>query len=126
MNVPNTNYYKLLSLVLLAAFCLYPLSGQAAGEEVAAGIVALIMGVFFTGFFSLYFLFIALIIGINIGGVIVWVLMLIDCVKRDFPNENDKMIWILVVALTSWVGALIYYFVVKKPADLAGRKEDNK
>lgn len=101
-------------LVLLATFCLSPRLVQAGSEELAAGIVALIMGLLLAGFFSLYFLFIALIIGINVGGIIIWILMLIDCVKRDFPNKDDKMIWVLVIALTSWIGALIYYFVVKR------------
>lgn len=114
MNVPITNYHKILLLVLLAAFYLCPQVVRADSGEVAAGIIALIMGLFFTGFFSLYFLFIALIFGINIGGIIIWILMLVDCVKRDFPNKDDKIVWILVIALTSWIGALIYYFVVKK------------
>ncbi|MBU1178346.1 PLDc N-terminal domain-containing protein [Patescibacteria group bacterium] len=117
MTTHITNYVKFLSLAMLATFCLCPQLAQANSGEVAAGIVALIMGLFFTGFFSLYFLFIALIIGINIGGIIIWVLMLIDCVKRDFPNKDDKTVWILVVALTSWIGALIYYFIVKRKED---------
>ncbi|MFH2105021.1 MAG: PLDc N-terminal domain-containing protein [Parcubacteria group bacterium] len=114
MNVRTINRLKLSSLAWLAAFCLCPQIVRADNGEVAAGIVALVMGLFFTGFFSLYFLFIALIIGINVGGIIIWILMLIDCVKRDFPNKDDKLVWILVIALTSWIGALIYYFVVKR------------
>lgn len=117
MNVHIINRLKVLSLALLAAFCLSPQIARADDGGIVAGVVALVMGVFFTGFFSLYFLFIALIIGINVGGLIIWVLMLIDCVKRDFPNKDDKLIWILVIALTSWIGSLIYYFVVKRKED---------
>lgn len=43
-----------------------------------------------------------------------WVLMIIDIAKRKFKNENDKIIWILIVILLSWLGAVIYYFVIKK------------
>jgi len=48
--------------------------------------------------------------------------MLVDCVKRDennFPSlgENTKIIWILIIALAGWVGAIIYYFMVKQKMD---------
>jgi prolipoprotein diacylglyceryltransferase len=47
-----------------------------------------------------------------IVGFVLWIVMLIDCVKREFPKENDKMVWILVLALTNWIGGFIYYFVI--------------
>lgn len=55
----------------------------------------------------------------TMGAIVFWILMLIDVAKRkvdDFPNknENDRLLWILVVALASWVGALVYYFAVYK------------
>jgi len=64
------------------------------------------------------FLFWGIIMLICAGGFVIWLLMLIDCAKRDFcPNkENDKLIWILVIVLVGWIGAIIYYFVVKRPA----------
>jgi amino acid transporter len=40
-----------------------------------------------------------------------WIWMIVDAAKREFP---DKAIWILVIVLTHFVGALIYYFAVKK------------
>ena len=51
-----------------------------------------------------------------IFGIIFWVKMIIDAAKRQFPKENDKVVWILVIVLASFIGALIYYFVVKKKA----------
>ena len=44
---------------------------------------------------------------------IFWILMIIDCVKRDFKGENDKVVWILVLVFLGFLGAVIYYFVVK-------------
>ena len=102
---------------MLAAFCLYPRLAGADSGEAAAGVAALIMGIFFTGFFSLWFLFVSLMVCVNIGGMILWIIMLIDCVKREFSNENDKLIWTLVIVFAGWIGALIYYFVVKKEED---------
>lgn len=48
-----------------------------------------------------------------------WVLMLIDCLKRDFKKDIEKIAWILVLIFLHLLGAIIYYFVVKvtsKPA----------
>lgn len=45
---------------------------------------------------------------------IFWILMIIDVAKRKFKNENDKIVWILIVILLYWLGAVIYYFVIKK------------
>ncbi|MCX6694762.1 MAG: PLD nuclease N-terminal domain-containing protein [Candidatus Altiarchaeota archaeon] len=47
--------------------------------------------------------------------------MLIDCVKREFKDQNEKIVWILILALTNWIGAVIYYFLVKRKADAEGR-----
>ncbi|MBR9704842.1 hypothetical protein GOV12_05500 [Candidatus Pacearchaeota archaeon] len=47
--------------------------------------------------------------------LIFWIFMIIDVAKRNFKTESDKIIWILVVVLAGWIGAIIYYFVIKKP-----------
>lgn len=47
---------------------------------------------------------------------IFWLLMLIDCIKRDFPGANDKIMWILLLIFTQIIGAIIYYFVIKRKA----------
>jgi hypothetical protein len=39
-----------------------------------------------------------------------WIYALIDVLRRDFDG-NDKIVWILVVVLCNWIGALIYLFV---------------
>lgn len=52
-----------------------------------------------------------------IGGLIFWVLMLIDLINRSdssFKNKNDKIVWVVLLALTGFIGALIYYFKVKR------------
>ncbi len=64
------------------------------------------------------FLFILLwimIVGGSVFLTVIWILMIIDVAQRKFKESNDKIVWILVVILTSWIGAIIYYFVIKKP-----------
>ncbi len=40
-----------------------------------------------------------------------WIWMMIDCASNEPSEGNDKVVWILVVVLTGFIGALIYYFV---------------
>jgi prolipoprotein diacylglyceryltransferase len=56
-------------------------------------------------------------VAIVILGTIFWVFMLVDVAKRKFKSENDKIAWILVVVLAHIIGAIIYYFVIKKSSN---------
>lgn len=40
-----------------------------------------------------------------------WIWMLVDCLKYEKSEGNDKIVWMLVIVLTNWIGALIYFFV---------------
>jgi Phospholipase_D-nuclease N-terminal len=46
--------------------------------------------------------------------LIFWVVMLIDCIKNKSLTGNEKIVWVLVIALTNWLGALIYFFVGRR------------
>ena len=52
-----------------------------------------------------------------------WIWMLIDCLKRGFKNDNDKIVWVLVIVFLSALGAAIYYFVVKINDKKSGKKK---
>ncbi len=50
---------------------------------------------------------------------IFWLFMLIDAIKRQFPTENEKTVWLVVLIGSwflslSWLAAIVYYFVVKR------------
>ena len=45
---------------------------------------------------------------IGLGGTILWVWMLVDCATKEPSEGNDKIVWILVIVLTHFIGALIY------------------
>ncbi len=55
-----------------------------------------------------------LLFGLFVFSFIFWLFMLIDCVKRNFKEDSEKIVWVLVIIFTGIIGALIYYFVVKK------------
>jgi hypothetical protein len=45
---------------------------------------------------------------------IIWIMMIIDCATKEPSEGNDKLIWILIIVLTHWIGALIY-LIVRRP-----------
>jgi len=62
-------------------------------------------------FFLIYFAVLALIV----LALIFWIFMIIDVAKRKFKNETDKIAWILIIIFTYVIGAIIYYFIIKRP-----------
>ena len=59
----------------------------------------------FFGFFGLF----AGLIGILL--TIFWIWMLVDCLTNASINGTEKVVWVLVIVFTHFLGALIYYFV---------------
>lgn len=43
-----------------------------------------------------------------------WIWMLVDCLKYERSQGNDKIIWTLVIVFTTWIGAVIYFFARRK------------
>jgi hypothetical protein len=48
---------------------------------------------------------------LGITGVVFWAWMIVDCATNEPSQGNDKVVWILIIIFTNWIGALIYYFV---------------
>ena len=49
---------------------------------------------------------------------IFWIVELVDVVRRDFNDDNMKIVWLLIIFFTHFLGALIYYFVGKNQGTL--------
>jgi hypothetical protein len=60
----------------------------------------------------------AFLLLLAIAGVVFWAWMLVDCATNEPSQGNDKVVWILVIIFTNWIGALIYYFV-RRPQRIA-------
>ncbi len=59
-----------------------------------------------------------LLIPLIILFLVLWVWMLIDCIKRpddkfEYGGNYAKLIWILVLIFTGFIGALIYFIIIK-------------
>jgi len=58
---------------------------------------------------GIYELIVILVVfGMGIGGTILWIWMIVDCAGKEPSEGKGKVVWILVIVLTHWVGALIY------------------
>ena len=51
---------------------------------------------------------------ISLAGTVLWIWMIIDCATKEPSEGNDKLVWLLIIIFTSWIGALIY-FLVRRP-----------
>ena len=69
-------------------------------------------------FLLFFFALMAISALLGVGLLVFWVWMLIDCATKERSEGNDKIIWILVILLMSWLGAAIYYFV-RRPQRIA-------
>lgn len=85
-----------------------PTAHAASSGEIAGATLAVMFVLFII-------LFEVAIWGLAIAGFIFWIFMIIDVTQREnWEHENDKTTWILVVILAGAIGALIYYFSVRK------------
>jgi nitrate reductase gamma subunit len=60
---------------------------------------------------SLGFVFVLLIL----TGFTFWISMIVDCATNEPSTGNDKVVWIVIIVFTYIVGALMYYFVRRRP-----------
>jgi len=52
--------------------------------------------------------------GTAMAGTILWIWMIIDCATKEPSEGNEKLVWILIIVLTHWIGALVY-LLVRRP-----------
>lgn len=63
-------------------------------------------GVFGIGFICVILLF-------GIGSFVLWLYALIDAIKNPRLSDQQRLIWVLVIVFTHFIGALIYLVVGK-------------
>jgi drug/metabolite transporter (DMT)-like permease len=66
-------------------------------------------------------IFIFIIAGFSL---IFWILMLIDIAKNE--KDNNLIIWLLVLFFFGIIGAIIYYFAIKRSRKNINQKQNNK
>ncbi|MCD6361967.1 MAG: PLDc N-terminal domain-containing protein [Armatimonadetes bacterium] len=89
-------------------------AARAAAGIAAAGGLAVVG--FVMVWFVLYFGFLAFIIAFSMASLVATILAVYDCARREFPDPNTRALWCILILLTRWIGALIYYLVVYRQA----------
>ena len=64
------------------------------------------------------FLVILMFLAIGLGGLILWIWTLIDCITNESDQGNDRIVWVVVIAVAQLIGAMIY-LVVRRPKRIA-------
>lgn len=73
-------------------------------------------------------------VGLGIGMIIFWIIAcflglalflwaLIDVIRREFPNQNDKILWIILVLLLGWIGPILYLLIGRKKGTIPAAKQ---
>jgi hypothetical protein len=65
-------------------------------------------------FFGPSDILVLLVLALPIAACVFWIVELIDCIRRIYPEPSTKIVWVLVILFLHFIGAGIYYFVGKK------------
>ena len=63
-------------------------------------------------FVAFYFLFIGTMVLMTLGSLVVTILAVWDCARRNFSDPNTRALWCVLIVMTKWLGVLVYYIVV--------------
>ena len=54
---------------------------------------------------------VGLAVVVGLGLLAFWIWMLVDCLRNEPLEGNDRLLWALVILFTKGIGAVVYYFV---------------
>ena len=79
------------------------------------------IGAFVGGGELLVILFALILVPVALAGTAFWIWMLVDCIKDERITGNEKVAWVLVIALLHFLGSMIYFFAGRKPRQVVGQ-----
>jgi hypothetical protein len=53
-------------------------------------------------------------------GLVLFIWTLIDVIRREFPNSNDKILWILLIIFLYILGPILYLIIGRKKGTIPG------
>ena len=87
-------------------------SADDAAAAAAAGTAAVGLGIGLLVFWLIF----------GIGGFILFLIALIDCIRRQFTNPNDKVLWLVLIILIGWLGPILYLIIGRKKGTIPEAK----
>ena len=76
--------------------------------EVGAALFALVMMLFMG-------LAVVTAVVLGVGGTVLWLWMLIDCLLHEEGSGNEKILWAVVILLANFLGAVLYFVIRRQP-----------
>lgn len=70
-------------------------------------------------FGGMEFLFLLLFLPLGLLSLAFWIWMLVDAAQNRGLDQTERIVWIIVVALTHLLGAVIYFFFGRPKRRLA-------
>jgi len=64
-------------------------------------------------------LLLALMLPLSLAMMAFWIWMLVDCVKNQGLDQTERVVWVVVIAITHFIGAAIYFFAARSRGRLA-------
>jgi hypothetical protein len=61
---------------------------------------------------------------VGIGLTVLWIWALVDAIRvpdDSMYNEGNKLLWVIVIVLTGFIGAIIYFIIGRPPAEYRRR-----
>ena len=62
--------------------------------------------------------FLGLILPVILLGTALWLWMLVDCALRETADNQDRLVWVLIIIFTWSLGALLY-LIFRRPRRIA-------
>ncbi len=59
---------------------------------------------------------------VGFGGFALFLWALIDVLRRQFANPNDKVLWIVLIIFIGWLGPILYLAIGRKKGTIPGAK----
>jgi hypothetical protein len=66
------------------------------------------------GFVWAYVMLFCLMMAASVALVVFWVWMLVEVLQRETDENNQRLLWTLVIVFTHSIGALIYLLVRRR------------
>lgn len=121
MNIKSKFY---LGIASVASMSLLPMTAYARGMYEDGGAAS--AGGALAGF-AIFLFLLMLVFWLAIFALwVFWLVMVIDIAKREWKNDGDRAAYLVLVIFLNIIGALIYYFVVKRQLDIKSAKQIKK
>ena len=71
----------------------------------------------------LIILFYFVVVCAVLASFVFWIVEIVDIARRQFKDPIMKIVWLVIVIFTHFIGALIYFFIGKRDGVLPGESQ---